>query len=139
MKKLKTKVYSIISKEFDTRMELGLFSYIFGKGIENLREVTEDDIKEVEGNAFMTQEFCQQMVRCAVRISKECTFPEIMEYVRLHLNFMPEVREINFAREDYSRGKFWELLNDLNLADEQVGDAFSAYVIVDGDSLKEEW
>lgn len=36
MKKLKTKVYSIISKEFDTRMELGLFSYIFGKGIENL-------------------------------------------------------------------------------------------------------
>lgn len=139
MKKLRTKVYSIINKEFDTRLELALFSYIFDKGIENLREATEDDIKEVEGNAFMTQEFCQQMVRCAVRISKECTFPEIMEYVRLHLNFMPEAREVDFVREDYSREKFWELLNDLNLADEQVGDAFSAYVIVDGDSLKEEW
>lgn len=46
--------------------------YMLDKGIENLKSITEDDIKTVRGNGLMTEEFCQSIVRTAVRIANEC-------------------------------------------------------------------
>lgn len=50
--------------------EMMIIYYMLDKGIENLKSITEDDIKTVRGNGLMTEEFCQSIVRTAVRIAK---------------------------------------------------------------------
>ena len=49
--------------------EMMIIYYMLDKGIENLKSITEDDIKTVRGNGLMTEEFCQSIVRTAVRMS----------------------------------------------------------------------
>ena len=39
--------------------EMMIIYYMLDKGIENLKSITEDDIKTVRGNGLMTEEFCQ--------------------------------------------------------------------------------
>lgn len=43
-------------------------AYILDKGYEFLREITEEDISEVEGNGLMTQDFIQNLIRYAKNI-----------------------------------------------------------------------
>ena len=38
------------------------------KGIENTREITDEQIEKMEDNGLMTQRFVQSLVRCARRI-----------------------------------------------------------------------
>lgn len=68
------KVYTIIEKEFDQRAGLAVIEYLCGVGIDRVKEITDDEIEAIEGNVFMTQLFCQSMVRCARRIARECSF-----------------------------------------------------------------
>ena len=77
------KVYSIIEKEFDGRLGLAVIQYLCEQvGIDKAKEITDEQINSLEGNAIMTKEFCQAMVRCARRIARECRFiDDIVPYL----------------------------------------------------------
>lgn len=137
MKYYETKIGQIIEKEFDSRMELAVFTYILSNGIDNLRIVTDDDIANVKGDNFMTAEFCQALVRCAVEICKQCENMEIIKYIRLHLHCLPSVNELIIYRDNFSEVAFNEILDTMDLENEQVGDYFTVYAIVNEDTLKE--
>ena len=64
------KVKRIIEKEFDSRVGMAVITYILDRGFERVKTLTEEDILQIQGNGFMTAEFCQAIVRCAVRICK---------------------------------------------------------------------
>lgn len=107
------KVRRIIEEEFDGRVEMTVVTYILDKGFENLREVTEEEILEVKGNALMTNRFCQALVRAAVRICKECH--EIDDFLPFIVNYLyvpnAKMKEISFYLDDF--GKYaWEELID---------------------------
>jgi hypothetical protein len=76
-----TKIGKIIEEEFDSRMGNAVISYIMDKGMSNVKEITDEQIKKLEGNGLMTQE----LVRCARRICIECEWAELIEFIRLHL------------------------------------------------------
>ena len=69
-----TKIGKIIDEEFDSRMGNAVISYIMDEGMGNVKEITDDQIEELEGNGLMTQDFVQSLVRCARRICNECEF-----------------------------------------------------------------
>ena len=77
------KVYDIINEEFDGRLDLTVLQYLCEQvGIDKAREITDEEIEAIEGNGFMTQEFCQSLVRCARRIARECDFiKDIVPYI----------------------------------------------------------
>ena len=107
------KVRRIIEEEFDGRVEMAVVTYILDKGFENLKEITEEEILEVKGNALMTDRFCQALVRAAVRICKECH--EIDDFLPFIVNYLyvpkAKMNEIDLHYDDY--GKYdWEYLLD---------------------------
>lgn len=138
MKKFNTKIGKIICKEFDQRAENMVFAYLFKNGIENLKNLTASDIDSVKGNQLMTDEFAKSLVKCAALIAQQCSFVEIVEYIRLYLNCVPTVRNLYLYREDYTEDGFKEILNSLDLEDEEVGLELELYVVVDEASLKVE-
>jgi hypothetical protein len=77
------KLRDIINEEFDGRLDLAVLQYLCEQvGIDKAREITDEEIEAIEGNAFMTQEFCQALVRCARRIARECDFiKDIVPYI----------------------------------------------------------
>lgn len=135
MKYYDTKIGKIIEEDFDVRMENAIFAYIFENGTEKLKEVTESDISKIKGEAMMTKEFCQSFVRCAVRIAKECTFAEIIEYIRLYLFCKPAVNELTLSREDFNEEAFNGILESLNLDNEEVGDSLTVYAVVNEENI----
>ena len=132
-----TKIGKIINEEFDARVELSVFYQILETGIEKLRNVTDEQIEQIKGNALMTDDFCRALFRCAVRICKECEKQEIIEYIRLNLHCVPNVNKLWFHRDNYTREMFDNILYDLDLEDEEVGEDFCIFAVVDKDSLKE--
>lgn len=115
------KVRNIIRKEFDSRMEMAVVTYILDNGWEDLKEVTEEDILKVEGNGLMTKEFCQALVRASVRICKECdTFddflPFIVNYLYVDKAKMKEVELSKHGMKDY---EWEELIEKFELEDEE--------------------
>lgn len=110
--------------------EMMIIYYILDKGIENLKTITEDDIKTVNGNGLMTEEFCQSIVRTAVRIANECDTHEILKYIRCEAWFTPAVKEIELGKEaisDYS----WEHLCDEMDVDPEETDYLNLKFIVE--------
>lgn len=132
-----TKIGKIIEEEFDARMESAVFSYIMDKGIEFIKQLTEEDIETIEGNGIMSKDFMQSLVRCAKRIGTECEWIEIIEYIRLYLLCTPSIKEISLSRREFTKESFAELLNNLQLNDEDVRNEISLFVVVDKDCLKE--
>jgi hypothetical protein len=49
-----TKIGKIIEEEFDSRMGNAVISYIMDKGMSNVKEITDEQIKKLEGNGLMT-------------------------------------------------------------------------------------
>ena len=110
--------------------EMMIIYYMLDKGIENLKSITEDDIKTVKGNGLMTEEFCQSIVRTAVRIANECDTHEILKYIRCEAWFTPAVKEIEIGKEtmsDYS----WECLCDEMDVDPEETDYMKLKFIVE--------
>lgn len=134
-----TKIGRIIEEEFDSRMENAVFGYIFDTGANRLKELTEKDILKIEGNALMTADFVQALVRCAVRIVRECSYSEIIEYIRIYLFCEPKVNEVYLYKYQFNKIGFDELLGSLNLGEDDVkGDYLKIYAVVDEDSLESE-
>lgn len=137
MKYYETKIGKIIEEEFDSRMGNAVISYIMDKGMSNVKEITDEQIKKLEGNGLMTQDFVQSLVRCARRICQECEWAELIEFIRLHLWCTPTVHDVYLHREDFTYGTFAEVLNNLDLDESEVGDEVKLFVVVDKDCLKE--
>ena len=136
MRRYKTKIENIIEEEFDSRMGNGVISYIMGKGIENVKEITDEQISKLEGNGLMTQDFVQSLVRCARRICNECEWIELIEFIRLHLWCVPTVHDVYLYKEDFTEESFVELLDDLDLDESEVGNEIKLFAVVDKDCLK---
>lgn len=137
MKYYETKIGRIIEKEFDSRMENAVISYIMDKGMENVKKITDEQIRKIEGNGLMTAEFLQSLVRCARRICIECEWIELIEFIRLHLWCTPTVHDVYLYKEDFTDESFAELLDDLNLDESEVGEEIKLFAVVDKDCLKE--
>lgn len=132
-----TKVGKIIEEEFDSRMGNAVISYIMDKEIENVKEITDKQIEKLEGNGLMTADFVQSLVRCARRICNECEWIELIEFIRLHLWCTPTVHDVYLYKEDFTDESFAELLKDLELNEEKVGNEIKLFAVVDEDCLKE--
>lgn len=137
MKYYETKIGKIIEQEFDTRVESVVFIYIMDKGIERIKRITDEDIAGIEGDGLCTAAFNQNLVKCARHICTECEWIEIIEYIRLFLFCAPIVHEVSLYREDFSKDSFAELLHDLYLDDEEVGNEIRLYAVVNKECLKD--
>ena len=136
MKHYDTKIGKIIEEEFDSRMGNAVISYIMDKGIENVKEITDEQILKIEGNGLMTQDFVQSLVRCGRRICNECEWIELIEFIRLHLWCTPTVHDVYLYREDFTDESFAELLDSLDLEDEDVGSEIKLFAVVDEECLR---
>lgn len=139
MKYYDTKIGKIIDEEFDSRVGNMVFTYLMDKGIENIKEITDEQIEKMEGNGLMTQQFVQSLVRCARRICNECEWIEIIEFIRLHLWCTPTVHDVYLYKEDFTKETFAELLDDLDLEEDEVGSEIKLFAVVDEEWLKRSW
>ena len=125
------KVRDIIRDEFDSRCEMAVITYIFDHGFDNLKEVTEEDILKVKGNAFMTQRFCQALVRAAVRICKECN--QIDEFLPFIVNnlYVPNAKmhDVEVWQDQMSKWRWNDFINELDIDFEEDADEIEAVFI----------
>lgn len=137
MKYYKTKIGKIIEEEFDSRIGNVVIFYIMDEGIENVKEITDEQIEKLEGNGLMTRNVVQSLVRCARRICIECEWIELIEFIRLYLWCTPTVHDVYLYKEDFTDESFAELLNNLDLDESEVGEEIKLFAVVDNDCLKE--
>lgn len=123
------KIEKIISDNFDSRMEVAVLTYIIEKGTEVLKEITEEEILQIKGNALMTDRFCQELVRTAVIIVKEFTTIDIMEFVRLSANFTPYPKEVTLYREDFGSSDWTNLLDVLDIDYDNMPETIEIFAI----------
>jgi len=125
------KVRNIIRKEFDSRMEMAVVTYILDKGWENVKEITEEEILEVKGSAFMTDDFCQCLVRAAVRICKECdTFDDFLPFIVNYLYVdKAKMKEIELSKHGMKDYEWEELIEKFDIMDEEDVDDIDMLVL----------
>lgn len=123
------KIEKIISDNFDSRMEVAVLTYIIETGTKTLKEVTEEEILQIEGNALMTDKFCQALVRTAVIIAKEFEAIDIMEFIRLSANFTPYPKEITLYREDFGSSDWTNLLDVLDIDYDNMPETIEIFAI----------
>lgn len=132
-----TKIGKIIEEEFDSRIGNAVISYIMNKGMENVKKITDEQIRKIERNGLMTADFLQSLVRCARKICQECEWVEIIEFIRLYLWCPPTVYDVYLYKEDFTSESFAELLDNLDLDESEVGEEIKLFAVVDKDCLKE--
>lgn len=123
------KLEKIISDNFDSRMEVAVLTYIIETGTKALKEVTEEEILQIEGNALMTDKFCQALVRTAVIIAKEFEAIDIMEFIRLSANFTPYPKETTLYREDFRSSDWTNLLDILDIDYDNMPETIEIFAI----------
>lgn len=117
------KVKQIINEEFDSRMSGAVVSYIISAGWENVKVLTEEDILEEKGNGFISDEFCQSLLRCAVKITNECNlFDDFIPYIIMeNFNNNVPVRNLKLEKENFDSDFIWiYLLERLCIYDENT-------------------
>lgn len=117
------KVKQIINEEFDSRMSGAVVNYIISAGWENVKVLTEEDILEEKGNGFISDEFCQALVRTAVKITNECNLTEeFIPYIIMeNFNRNVPVRETIFDTYDFDTKEDWmDFLEQFNIYDEKT-------------------
>ena len=131
-----TKIGKIIEEEFDSRAGNMVFTYLMDKGIENIKEITDEQIEKMEGNGLMTQRFVQSLVRCARRICNECEWIEIIEFIRLYLWCTPKIHDVYLYKEDFTEETFADLLDHLDLEEDEVESKIKLFAVIDEEWLK---
>lgn len=125
------KVKQIINEEFDGRVAMAVVTYILDKGFENLKEVTDEEILEVKGNALMSDRFVQSLVRAAVRICREVNMiDEFLPYVVNHL-YVPNanMKEIEFYKDEMTEFRWERFIDDLDIGYEESPDEIEMVVV----------
>ena len=118
------KVKQIIEQEFDGRIAMSVVTYILHHGFDKLKEITEDDILEIKGNAFMADKFCQALVRCAVRICKECKeIDDFLPFIVNHL-YVPKanMHKVTFYQDEMTEYRWASFINILDIDYEENAD-----------------
>ena len=118
------KVKQIIHEEFDGRVAMAVITYILDKGFGNLKEVTDEEILKVKGNALMTDRFCQSLVRAAVRICREVNMiDEFLPYVVNHL-YVPNanMKDIEFYKNEMEEEDWAYLIETFDVEYEESPD-----------------
>jgi hypothetical protein len=128
MNKAGEKVRQIIAEEFDGRLEMAVVTYILDTGFERLKEMKEKDILQFKGNALMTDEFVQALVRAAVRICKECH--HIDDFLPFIVNYLyvpkAKMHDVEIYQDQMSKWRWQELMNDLDVDFEEEADEIEA-------------
>ena len=117
------KVKDIINKEYDARVAMTVITYIIDKGWNYVSQITEEEILEVKGNAFMTDEFVQALVRTAVKICKETSqIDDFLPYIINHL-YVPNAKTglLDFYKDE-TTDENWEMMMDVFDIDEEEYD-----------------
>lgn len=117
------KVKQIINKEFDSRMAGAVVHYIISAGWENVKALTEEDVLKEKGDAFISDEFCQALVRTAVKITNECNLTEeFIPYIIMeNFNRNVPVVENTISVFDFGDEHFWEaFLLRMNIFDKNT-------------------
>lgn len=107
-------------------------TYLLDKGYDFCKNLTDEDISEVEGNGFMTAEFCQHIVRTARDIANAEDSPiEIIQFCSLDDTFELTRYNERWARYDLVKILSYlidngnvsldELLNDFDMDEEEWG------------------
>ena len=111
------KIKDIIRKEFDSRMEMPVVTYIINTGWERVKQHTEEEILKVKGNAIMSDEFVQDLVRCAVKICNECDmFSDFLPFIVNYLFiYNAKMFEINLEKDDVSNYQWEQILRKSGL------------------------
>ena len=132
------KVSDIIEKGFDGRLVGAVIGYLFDKGIDNVKEITDEDIAEIPGNGFMTASFSQALVRTAREIARSCDlYKDIFPFITCELpNAYCQTKYIVWYKEDFHYESDWQkLIEDMGVdacADDvkavQMSYVVSAYV-----------
>lgn len=116
------KVKEIIRKDFDERCGTMVLSYLFDKGIQFLRQISDDDIDALEGNPMMPEEFVQTLVRTARTIAETCDlFNDILPY---YMTEISPAKEIDIWQSDVSDSCWDELMDEYEeemYADSEAG------------------
>ena len=113
--KASEKVKHIINEEFDERMSMTVITYLMEKGTDNLREITEEEILKLKGNSIMTDDFVQSLVRCAVRISKECNeIHDILPFIVKELYISNTITGVvDLCRDEVNEEVWNDLIDDV--------------------------
>ena len=112
---LNSKIYKIIKEETDTRLEFMVMSVVMNNGLNELKNITDEDISKAHGNAIISDQVWQSIMKAAVRISKECSTTEIFQYIRCYMTFNPQVNEVELYKEDVTADAWYELTDSLNI------------------------
>ena len=104
------KVANIINKEFDGGFAGAVITYLFDKGIENVAEITDEQISEIPGNPLMTASFSQTLARTDREIAKTCDlYKDIFPFITCQLpNCNCQTRTINWYKEDFHEESDWQ-------------------------------
>lgn len=88
------KVKQIIEEEFDGRLGVMVMTYLLGQlGMDAAARISDEDIEALDGNALMTRDFIQALVRTARRIAKECDFTnDVIPYIVKELGYLAKER-----------------------------------------------
>lgn len=109
------KVSDIIEKEFDGRLAGAVISYLFDKGIDNVKEITDEDIAEIPGNGLMTASFSQALVKTAREIAKTCNlYKDIFPFITCQLpNCNCQTRMLTWFKEEFDPYDWQKITEDL--------------------------
>lgn len=89
------KVKQIIDNEFDSRLGLAVLSYALGQlGQDQAASLTDEDIEKAEGNALMTKDFVQSLMKCAREVAKTSFCDDIIPYIVEEYGYLSKAREI---------------------------------------------
>lgn len=110
-------VRDIIRKYFDERVAMTVVTYIIDKGWENVKEITEEEIKEVTGGALMSDTFVQALVRTAVKICRETNqIDDFLPFIINHLH-VPNAatKSVEIYKSEVSDDDWERLIDKFNL------------------------
>ena len=112
------KVANIINKEFDGRLAGVVITYLFDKGIENVAEITDEQISEIPGNGLMTASFSQALVKTAREIAKTCDlYKDIFPFITCQLpNCNCQTKTMNWYKENFYDESDWQkVVEDMDI------------------------
>lgn len=132
-----TKIGKIIDKIFDARMTNAVIGYIIDKGWDNVKEITDEEIASIEGQALMTVEFAQVLVRTAREICRTCSvWEDFMPYIRCHIGINGyQTEEFSLYTEDFNENQ-WENIMDEFKCDYET-ECVKGFVIVTDEIIYE--
>ena len=121
------KISEFINKQFDTRCEAMVATYILEKGMEFCKQITDEEIDKIKGDDFMTDRFVQSLVKVSRTICTDFSPMDIMYWIRMNCLFDPFPKEYEIYKDECDEG-FWDKLVD-EFADDEDTDCIVVQIM----------